>query len=319
MNFNEYQEKARRTAIYPGKDSNYIYPTLGLVGEAGEVAEKVKKIIRDENGIVSREKKEEIKKELGDVLWYIANLAYELDIKLEEIAQGNIEKIFSRVERNKVHGDGDEIIKIAKEKNITFCLPIEKSGQEILKLAYKDLNEINKIRPDYIKLLIRYNPLNIEVNKKQISVLKKVNDFCLKNNYKILLELLVPQAKEDLLLEKDFDKHIRLDRTCQAINEIQEYIKVHIWKLEGFTKKGWYEISKLTDSKIIFLGRGESKAIVKKWLLNSKNIENIIGFAIGRTIFLESLEKYSKNLITKEQAIQEIENNYKYFINLADK
>ncbi|MGI6297554.1 MAG: nucleoside triphosphate pyrophosphohydrolase family protein [Minisyncoccales bacterium] len=107
MNFNEYQEKARRTAIYPGKDSNYIYPTLGLVGEAGEVAEKVKKIIRDENGIVSREKKEEIKKELGDVLWYIANLAYELDIKLEEIAQGNIEKIFSRVERNKVHGDGD--------------------------------------------------------------------------------------------------------------------------------------------------------------------------------------------------------------------
>ena len=80
---------------------------MGLVGEAGEVAEKVKKIIRDENGIVSREKKEEIKKELGDVLWYIANLAYELDIKLEEIAQGNIEKIFSRVERNKVHGDGD--------------------------------------------------------------------------------------------------------------------------------------------------------------------------------------------------------------------
>ncbi len=214
---------------------------------------------------------------------------------------------------------GDEIIKIAKEKNITFCLPIEKSGQEILKLAYKDLNEINKIKPDYIKLLIRYNPLNIEINKKQISVLKKVNDFCLKNNYKILLELLVPQAKEDLLLEKDFDKHIRLDRTCQAINEIQEYIKVHIWKLEGFTEKGWYEISKLTDSKIIFLGRGESKAIVKKWLLNSKNIENIIGFAIGRTIFLEPLEKYSKNLITKEQAIQEIENNYKYFINLADK
>ncbi|MDD2547964.1 MAG: nucleoside triphosphate pyrophosphohydrolase family protein [Candidatus Pacebacteria bacterium] len=107
MNFNEYQEKARRTAIYPGKDSSYIYPTLGLVGEAGEVAEKVKKIIRDENGIVSKEKKEEIKKELGDVLWYIANLAYELDIKLEEIAQGNIEKLFSRVERNKVHGDGD--------------------------------------------------------------------------------------------------------------------------------------------------------------------------------------------------------------------
>ncbi|MGI6341259.1 MAG: nucleoside triphosphate pyrophosphohydrolase family protein [Minisyncoccales bacterium] len=107
MNFNEYQQKARQTAIYPNKDNNFIYPTLGLVGEAGEVAEKIKKVIRDNNGIITQEKKEEIKKELGDVLWYIANLAYELNIDLEDIAEGNIEKLFSRMERNKVHGDGD--------------------------------------------------------------------------------------------------------------------------------------------------------------------------------------------------------------------
>ncbi|MDD2909887.1 MAG: nucleoside triphosphate pyrophosphohydrolase family protein [Candidatus Pacebacteria bacterium] len=107
MNFNEYQQKARQTAIYPNKDNNFIYPTLGLVGEAGEVAEKIKKVIRDNNGIITQEKKEEIKKELGDVLWYIANLAHELNIDLEDIAEGNIEKLFSRMERNKVHGDGD--------------------------------------------------------------------------------------------------------------------------------------------------------------------------------------------------------------------
>jgi len=107
MNFNEYQQKARQTAIYPNKDNNFVYPTLGLVGEAGEVAEKIKKVIRDSDGIVTPEKKEEIKKELGDVLWYIANLAIELDIELEDIAQGNIEKLFSRMERDKVHGDGD--------------------------------------------------------------------------------------------------------------------------------------------------------------------------------------------------------------------
>ena len=107
MNFNEYQQKARQTAIYPNKDNNFIYPTLGLVGEAGEVAEKIKKVIRDNNGIITQEKKEEIKKELGDVLWYIANLAYELNIDLEDIAEGNIEKLFSRMERDKVHGDGD--------------------------------------------------------------------------------------------------------------------------------------------------------------------------------------------------------------------
>ncbi len=107
MNFNEYQQKARQTAIYPNKDNNFIYPTLGLVGEAGEVAEKIKKVIRDNNGIITQEKKEEIKKELGDVLWYIANLAHELNIDLEDVAGSNIEKLFSRMERDKVHGDGD--------------------------------------------------------------------------------------------------------------------------------------------------------------------------------------------------------------------
>jgi len=107
MNFNEYQIKARETAVYPNINNNFIYPTLGLVGEAGEVAEKIKKVIRDNNGTISEEKKEEIKKELGDVLWYIANLAKELNIDLDDIAQGNIEKLFSRMERNKIHGDGD--------------------------------------------------------------------------------------------------------------------------------------------------------------------------------------------------------------------
>lgn len=107
MEFNDYQQRARQTALYPNKDNNFIYPTLGLVGEAGEVAEKIKKVLRDNGGIITLEKKEEIKKELGDVLWYVSNLAYELDIELEDIAQGNIEKLFSRMERDKLHGDGD--------------------------------------------------------------------------------------------------------------------------------------------------------------------------------------------------------------------
>jgi len=214
---------------------------------------------------------------------------------------------------------GNEIINFAKEKNITICLPIERSGKDILELEYKDLNEVKKIDPDYIKLLIRYNPINIKINEKQISVLKKVNDFCLKNNYKIILELLVPPTKDDLLLTKNYDKYLRLDRTCQAINEIQEHIKVDIWKLEGFTKRGFSEIVKITDSKIIFLGRGESKQKVKKWLMESKDIESIIGFAIGRTIFLETIKKYSEGLIDKEKASQEIASNFKYFIDLANK
>ena len=107
MTFNEYQEEARKTAIYPDMDNNFIYPALGLVGEAGEIAEKIKKVIRDDNYIVTEEKRSEITKELGDVLWYIANLSKELGISLEDVASKNLEKLRSRQERNALHGSGD--------------------------------------------------------------------------------------------------------------------------------------------------------------------------------------------------------------------
>ena len=107
MTLNEYQEKSRKTAKYPDAGKNFIYPTLGLAGEAGEVAEKVKKIIRDEGGAVSNEKREEIKKELGDVLWYVAQIATELGISLDDVAEANIEKLYSRLERGVLGGSGD--------------------------------------------------------------------------------------------------------------------------------------------------------------------------------------------------------------------
>ena len=107
MEFNEYQEQARKTAVYPNIGSNYIYPTLGLVGEAGEVAEKIKKVIRDNNGEITEEKKQEIKKELGDVLWYLANLSKELEINMNDVAQANLDKLNSRMDRGQLHGSGD--------------------------------------------------------------------------------------------------------------------------------------------------------------------------------------------------------------------
>jgi len=107
MNFEEYQKKSRKTAIYPNKGNNFIYPVLGLVGESGEVAEKIKKVIRDYNGVLNKKQRQEIKKELGDVLWYIAQIATELGLSLDEIAVFNIKKLESRKKRNKLHGSGD--------------------------------------------------------------------------------------------------------------------------------------------------------------------------------------------------------------------
>lgn len=106
MTLNEYQEKALETAIYP-KEFKIIYPTLGLTGESGECADKVKKVIRDGNAEFTDEKKAEIAKEIGDVLWYCANLANDIGYTLDTIAEMNYAKLKSRQERNKLTGSGD--------------------------------------------------------------------------------------------------------------------------------------------------------------------------------------------------------------------
>ena len=106
MDFNTYQQQAATTAVYP-ESAKYIYPTLGLCGEAGEVAEKIKKVIRDNGGVFTEEKKKEIIKEVGDVLWYIAALLSDLGVTMDEAAVGNLEKLFSRKERGVLNGNGD--------------------------------------------------------------------------------------------------------------------------------------------------------------------------------------------------------------------
>lgn len=107
LSFIEYQSASRKTAIYPRKGKNFIYPTLGLSGETGEIAEKIKKILRDNKGVVDDDSRKELSKELGDVLWYMANLAVELGLNLEEIARENLSKLASRKRRGQLHGSGD--------------------------------------------------------------------------------------------------------------------------------------------------------------------------------------------------------------------
>lgn len=107
MDLSEYQRLSRRTAEYP-RHAWLAYPALGLAGEAGEVAEHAKKVIRDDSGEVSPERRAAMAKELGDVLWYVAQLATELDLDLGEIAQANLDKLLSRQQRGVLSGDGDD-------------------------------------------------------------------------------------------------------------------------------------------------------------------------------------------------------------------
>lgn len=111
MEFGEYQKRSRATAFYPNAGRNFVYPALGLAGETGEVIEKIKKLIRNDEvtsaADVTVEKREEIAKELGDTIWYMAQLATELNIDLDQVADKNVEKILSRKKRGMLHSEGD--------------------------------------------------------------------------------------------------------------------------------------------------------------------------------------------------------------------
>lgn len=119
MTLDEYQRLAGRTSAFPkmailgpngltsSKPIGWVYPVVKLAGEAGELSEKFGKIIRDDNGAVSPEKRDAIKLELGDILWYLAAISREMGFDLSEVAEANIKKLEDRQTRGVIKGSGD--------------------------------------------------------------------------------------------------------------------------------------------------------------------------------------------------------------------
>lgn len=112
MDFDEYQAKTKKFDFFEAtgdlREPGFLEKVLGLAGEAGETADKFKKILRDKNGVISEEDRAAVVKELGDVLWYVAAIARYLEVPLSEVAAGNIKKLEGRVQRGTMHGEGDE-------------------------------------------------------------------------------------------------------------------------------------------------------------------------------------------------------------------
>jgi len=106
--FNQYQKHALETAMYPNIGQNIIYPALGLTGEAGEVSELIKKMIRDDGGQLTEQRREKLLKELGDVLWYVAVVAHEAGLMLGDVAQVNLDKLARRKSEGKITGSGSD-------------------------------------------------------------------------------------------------------------------------------------------------------------------------------------------------------------------
>lgn len=110
MNFDEYQKLSDRTADFTGRPGDYplMYCSMGLAGETGELIEKIKKVMRNDNGEVSPEKRELIKLEIGDVLWYLSQIARLTGVSFQEAAAANVKKLADRRERGVIKSEGDK-------------------------------------------------------------------------------------------------------------------------------------------------------------------------------------------------------------------
>lgn len=218
---------------------------------------------------------------------------------------------------------GTPVLKDAKKRGHTVTMPVEKSGQKAFTFNYGNTfgKWIEKIKPDYVKILVRYHPSNKEINLIQLKRLSRLNTYCKKNGHKMMFELLVPATDADMKRAKTaraYDTKIRPQRTIQAIREIKKAIQPDLWKMEGFSKADWKKVLKVLgkDSEVIVLGRGQNEIKVQKWLQAAANFNQIVGFAIGRTIFFKPLQDHLAKKITKKQAIQQIADNYNKFIKI---
>jgi len=226
---------------------------------------------------------------------------------------------------------GDQILQEAKQLGYHFCLSTEKSGQEEFTLAYGDdfVQHIEKYKPTFVKALIRYNPEgDKKLNIRQQSKLKDLSDWCHKNDYKFLIEPLVPAMSEQLSLVGDsqerYDNELRPGLEVGMIKELQNAgVEVDIWKIEGFVDSTSY-VRVVEQAKsggrsnvgVIVLGRGQNKEQVGKWVRAGAQTNGVTGFAIGRTVFWQPLVDFRSGKISRELAARQIAENYFSFYNI---
>jgi 5-dehydro-2-deoxygluconokinase len=219
---------------------------------------------------------------------------------------------------------GTDILKAAKKLGAVRILTTEKSGQKVFDFEFgsKFGQHLLKFKPEYSKVLVRYNPVNKKDNLEQLKRLKRMSDFCHKNKIGFLFELLVPATDEQLKkYGKNYDLKARPFLSVQAMKEISNFgVKPDIWKLEAMPRPYWPKIIKVAGkAQIVVLGRAGGKDMVSQWLKTAAKFKEIIGFAVGRTIFFQPLEKWRDKKITKDKAIGLIAGNFEYFIDLWEK
>lgn len=220
---------------------------------------------------------------------------------------------------------GPRVLAEAAQGGFTFATPVEKSGQDEFDFdkgdpGYQD--QIKGIKPTFVKVLVRYNPAgDKEMNQRQLGRLKALGDHLKSVDQSFLFELLVPPTDDQKGANYDTEQRPKL--TLQAIEEIQNAgIRPDLWKIEGLDAREDMEalveaIRKVNpEAGAIVLGRGESMEKVRSWLTVAANVDGVLGFAVGRTIFSDAIKAYAAGDLNDQQAADKVAENYLMLVNL---
>ena len=226
---------------------------------------------------------------------------------------------------------GLEVQQKAKEMNIKFAAPVEKSGQKVFDFEYGDQfgEKINEVGADFVKILVRWNPDDEEeIRETQGNRIKELSDWLTENDKKFLLEFLVPATEEQLAsVENDqvrYDSEIRPKLAVKVVEEMRERgADPDIWKIEGLdTPEDCEKVAHAIrtgdreDVIAVVLGRGASDEKVNEWLRAGSSVEGYKGFAIGRSIFWNALKSFHEREKSREEAVEEIAQSYLGFLSV---
>ncbi len=227
---------------------------------------------------------------------------------------------------------GAEILKEAKKLGFITATPFEKSGQDEFDFEFPNWKaKVEEIDTTYIKVLVRYNVEgDADMNERQVVRLAELGDFLSEKQNRFLFELLVPATSGQMELAggnvEKYEQEIRPSLMVAAIKELQDSgVNPDVWKLEGLdsTEKmqavGNQVREGNPDAGIIILGRGESAEKAEHWLRMGARVDNAIGFAVGRTVFKDSLSEYAAGKISREDAVRKISDNYSFFVKVWQK
>ena len=226
---------------------------------------------------------------------------------------------------------GLQVQQKAKEMGIKYAAPVEKSGQKVFDFEYGDAfgEKIIEVDADFIKILVRWNPNDdIETREVQGKRIKILSDWIEENERNFLLEFLVPATDEQLESvdgdQSRYDSEIRPKLAVQVVEEMREKgADPDIWKIEGLdTKEDCEKVATSIkdggreDVIAVVLGRGANDEKVNQWLRAGSSVDGYKGFAIGRSIFWNSLKGWHEDQKSREEAVSEIAESYLSFISV---